>query len=166
MRRHLMFTAPLLAVLAACGTRPPAAPPPSPPPPAGGPPPRATLAAEAARLAEFFRGTPVVFAMSADGVLRVSVPRGNSFEPGSFRVKPALGAVLERLARSQAASGSRFKVAAPADVAGRGGSLPGERALSVRDYLVGHGLGVARVQAAGTAATDAVEITVTEVPGR
>jgi flagellar motor protein MotB len=157
MRRTLMFSAPLLAVLAACGTRP-APTPASGSPGTGGaapsPPPatRATLASEAARLAELFAGTPVVFAMQPDGSLRVTVPRKNSFDPGSIKVRPALGAVLERLARSPAA---------PPDVESRNSVLARERALSVRDYLIGQGVGVARLQAAGAVLPDQVEIVLT-----
>ena len=166
MRRTLMISAPLLAVLAACGTRPAPPPPASAPvprvaPPPPPPPPRPTLASEAARLSELFKGTPVVFAMQSDASLRVTVPRKNSFDPGSIKVRPALAAVLERLARSPAATGARFRVSAPPDVESRNSALARERALSVRDYLIGQGVGVARLQAAGAEQPDQVEIVLT-----
>jgi len=167
MRRTLIFSPPLLALLAACGTTRPLAPasPPQPSAPGGEPPTRATLASEAARLSELFQGTPVVFAMQADTSLRVTVPRKNSFEPGSSKVKPALAAVLDRLARSQAQGTVRFRVAAPNDGDARTTALARDRALSMRDYLLGQGIGVSRLQAASVAAaSDVAEISLTAPP--
>lgn len=161
MRRNLILSASLLAVLTACGTTRPTQGPSGSAPAAGAPPPRLTLASEAARLAELFRGTPVVFAMQADGTLHVTVPRKNCFEPGAIKVKPALAAVLERLARSPATSGGRYRVSAPPDVEARSSVLASERALSVRDYLVGLGVGLTRIQAVGAAQPDQLEIVLT-----
>src|SRR5690348_812753 len=70
---------------------------------AGAAAPRPTLSEEQRRLADLFRGTPVVFAMQPDGSMRVSVPLRYSFDPGRFAVKPPLGAVLDRVAKSQRA---------------------------------------------------------------
>lgn len=164
MRRTLILSAPLLAMLAACGTtRPPAGPPGSTPAPGapGSPVPRPTLASESERLGELFRGTPVVFGIQADGSLRVTVPRKNCFDPGAIRVKPALAAVLERLARSPAVSTGKYRVTAPPDVEARNSVLAGERALSVRDYLVGLGVGPTRIQTAGAVQPDLLEIVLT-----
>lgn len=161
MRRNLILSASLLAVLTACGTTRPTQGPSANAPAPGAPPPRPTLAGEAARLAELFRGTPVVFAMQADASLLVTVPRKNCFEPGAIKVKPALAAVLERLARSPATSGGRYRVSAPPDVAARNSVLANERALSVRDYLVGLGVGTTRIQAAGAVQPDQLEIVLT-----
>jgi hypothetical protein len=164
MRRTLIMSTPLLAVLSACGSIRPAAQGSSPlPVPGGDPQPaRPTLASESARMSALFQGTPVVFAMQGVNVLRVTVPRVNSFDPGSSKVKPALAAVLDRVARSQLQSGARFRVAAPADGDSRNSSLARERALSMRDYLLGQGIGVSRLQTASVAApSDPVEIVVT-----
>jgi outer membrane protein OmpA-like peptidoglycan-associated protein len=160
MRRTLLFTAPLIAVLAACGTRPapsvPVAAPPAPPPP--------TLGSEQRRLAALFEGTPVVFALQRDASLRVTVPLRYCFDPGLARVKRPLGAVLDRLAKSQARTGSSFRVAAPSDPGGRGIDLARERALATRDYLVGQHLAATRLQAAGGAQSEGIEIVVTDAP--
>ena len=77
----------LLAVLAGCGSQPTVR---EAVPGQVAPAPRATLAAEQRRLAELFRGTPVVFAMQNDGSLRVTVPLEFSFDRGRHAVKPPL----------------------------------------------------------------------------
>ena len=124
--------------------------------------PRPNLASEQVRLAELFRGTPVVFAMLQDGSLRATVPRRFSFDAGAVKVKPPLAAVLDRLARSQLQTGTRMRVGAPTDAPARVGPLAQQRAASVRDHLVGQGVGVARVQIASAVPADWVEIVVSE----
>jgi hypothetical protein len=165
MRRTLMITAPLLAVLAACGTTsspPPATPvAPSTPAPPPSPP---SLGSEQRRLAALFEGTPVVFAMQRDGSLRVTVPLHYCFDQGLSRVRRPLGAVLDRLAKSQLSTASTFRVAAPSDVGARGLDLARERALATRDYLMGQRLAPTRLQVAGVAQTEGIEIVVTDTP--
>ena len=168
MQRTLAITAVLIAALAACGT-PPASPPAAPvtapapvapgptatPAPAPGPlpaPARQTLAAEQRRLTELFRGTPVAFAMQADGALRVTVPLQFCFDRAAAVVKPPLAAVLDRLAKSQRDQGTRLRVAAAPDPgkgagAGAGGSaaalalaLARRLADTARDYLEAQGI--------------------------
>src|SRR5437899_7062291 len=77
--------------------------------------PKVTLLSEQRRLADLFRGTPVVFAMQPDGSLRVGVPLKYSFDDGQTVVKPPLAAVLDRVARSQRTQKTRLHVAAPTD---------------------------------------------------
>lgn len=169
MRNSRFIAAPLIALLAACGTPKPA-PTAAPASPASGPAAsvpiapalRATLASEQVRLSELFRGTPVTFAMQQDGSLRATVPRRYSFDAGEVKVKPPLAAVLDRLAKAQLAATSRLRVSAPADPQARGSALARDRAFSVRDYLQSQGIASTRLQAAGVAQTDLVEIVVTE----
>lgn len=149
-------------MLAACGTRPAPATSSIPAAAAPAPPSQTTLASEQVRLAELFRGTPVVFGMQQDGSLRVTVPRRFSFDAGAIKVIPALAAVLDRLARSQLQAGSRLRVSAPSDPGARGPALALDRALSVRDYLMGQGIAATRLQVAGGAQAEQVEIVVTE----
>lgn len=159
MRRLLLTTAPLIAVLAACGTRPaPAGPalPAQPPPP--------SLGSEQRRLAALFEGTPVVFAMQRDGSLRVTVPLRYCFDRDQARVKRPLGAVLDRLARSQAATASTLRVATPSDPGAPGLELARERALATRDYLMGRRLAASRLQVAGVSRTEGIEIVVADPP--
>lgn len=164
MRRALVLTLPLFAALAACGTRP-AAPPVAPLPAPAGPPsaqPRGTLVTEQLRLAELFRGTPVVFSLQQDGSLRATVPRRFSFDAGAAQVKPPLAAVLDRLARSQRLAASRFRIAAPADPEVRSSALARERAASARDHLVAQGIAAPRIQAVAASQSELVEVIVTD----
>ena len=189
MHKTLAIAAVLIAALAACRT-PPASTPstqvpstaPSPvsPGPAAAPvpmpapapaQPRQTLASEQRRLAELFRGTPVVFAMQADGALRVTVPLQYCFDRAAVVVKPPLAAVLDRLAKSQRDQGTRLRVAAAPDPDKDGAeALARRRADSARDYLEAQGIKANRLMAAsltrvtgtGAAAGAGVEILVSE----
>jgi outer membrane protein OmpA-like peptidoglycan-associated protein len=126
---------------------------------------RVTLASEQVRLAELFRGTPVVIAMQSDGGLRVAVPLQFSFDPASAVVKPPLGAVLDRLARSQHNETTRLRLKAGSDAGAADPALARGRAESTRDYLVAHGIAASRITLAG-AAKEGVEIVVAEAPAR
>lgn len=179
MKISLLFTAALLAGLAGCagkstapapaapGATPSAAAPTSPAAstaPASTPvPPRPALAAEQKRLAELFKGTPVVFSMQADGSLRVEVPLSFCFDRGSFVVKPALAAVLDRLARSQRGDTTKLKVSAAGDTATSNPNLLRDRAASARDYMVARGVNATRIVLANGAPGEGIEIVVTEV---
>ncbi len=151
----------LAAVLAGCGSQPAVR---EAVPGQVAPAPRATLAAEQRRLAELFRGTPVVFVMQNDGSLRVSVPLEFSFDRGRHVVKPPLGAVLERIAKSQRHEATRVMVAAPADPNTRGLKLATERATSARDFMVGHGVDATRFTITALGGGDSVVVVVAEAP--
>lgn len=154
----LRLALPLLVslVLAACASRPvqqgplPSAPPPV--APAKAPP----LAAEQKFLNEWFSGTPVQIGAQDDGALRVAVPLRNSFDPGQAKVKPALGAVLDKVSTSlKRQPGAKIEVAAPADASS--GTLAPERSDSVRDYLVAKGVRASRISR-GASARSLVEL--------
>lgn len=160
----------VLALAGCAALRPAASPQPGAAPPSAAapattaptPPPRASLAAEQRRFAELFRGTPVVFAMQADGSLRVTVPVRYSFDKGRYAVKPALAAVLDRVAWSQRAEATRLRVTAPADPQSNGLPLGTERATSARDYMVGRGVDARRFSIAATRGGDEVVIVVAD----
>jgi outer membrane protein OmpA-like peptidoglycan-associated protein len=150
MRRLLLITFVLLGVLAGCATAPH---------PAPG---KVPLGDEQRRLAELFRGTPVVFQMQSDGSLRVEVPLRFSFDHGASVVKPPLAAVLDRLASSQRTQPTRLHVAAPADPGARNAAvLARDRTASTRDYLVAHGIAPTRLVAA-SASSDQIEIVIVD----
>lgn len=128
------------------------------------PPAPPSLGDEQRRLTALFEGTPVVFAMQRDGSLRVTVPLRFCFDPERSRVRPPLGAVLDRLAKSQLNAASSFRVAAPSDPGARGLELARERALAARDYLIGQRLASSRLQVAGVAQSEGIEITVSNGP--
>lgn len=124
---------------------------------------RSRLVIEKLRLAELFRGTPVVFVLQADGSMRVEVPLQFSFDAGKSIVKPPLAAVLDRIATGQRNEATRIAVSAPGDAGAKAAvSLVTERAASVHDYLVAHGLADARVSIAPGAAPGSVRIVVAD----
>jgi outer membrane protein OmpA-like peptidoglycan-associated protein len=128
--------------------------------------PKVTLLAEQRRLADLFRGTPVIFEMQPDGSLRVGVPLKYSFDDGRSAVKPPLAAVLDRVAKSQRTQKTRLRIAAPADASPGNAQLAKERAASTRDYLVAHGVKVTRFAALTPADNGNVEIIVAETQQR
>lgn len=158
----LPFLLALLALIAGCAT-PTAAPPgasPGTPGSADGTaapsrplsPTVSPLVSEQRWLDEWFRGTPVVIAMSDINTLTVDVPLVNAFEPGSSGLKPALAAVLDRVATSLRRQPSmRVSIAAPPDAAGPNATLATARANQVRGHLVSRGVPATRMAAVGTA---------------
>ena len=126
---------------------------------------KAHLAIEKLRLAELFRGTPVLFVLQPDGSLRVEVPLNFSFDAGKAAVKPPLAAVLDRVAAGQVQEVTQIVVRAPADPAAKSSAtLLGERAANVRDYLVARGLAETRVVVSGPAGAAVVRLVVTDMP--
>ena len=160
MRLHVATL--LLGALAGCTTAPAPAPPPAPVSAAKSTPTRAMLAAEQRRLADLFRGTPVIFALQPDGSLRVEVPLRYCFDSGRSGVKPPLAAVLDRIARSQRDAPTRLLVSAPADPAAKGLALATERAVSTRDYMVERGVAATRFAISALARGGVVRIVVAD----
>ncbi|MEW6704419.1 MAG: OmpA family protein [Pseudomonadota bacterium] len=160
MERRLLLSALAAAALTAgCATSTQAPPVQQAPGTAPSAPPVTVLSLpdEQRRLAELFRGTPVVFEMTSEGSMRVEVPLKFSFDKGRAVVKPPLAKVLDYLAPSARAPGMRARVAAPGD--GRNaGQLARERAASARDYLVGKGVPAAHFAAVNGAPAEAIEI--------
>jgi len=125
---------------------------------------KAHLAIEKLRLAELFRGTPVLFVLQPDGSMRVDVPLNFSFDAGKSVVKPPLAAVLDRVAAGQLQEVTQIVVRAPTDAAAKSPTLLGERGASVRDYLVAHGLAPARITVSGSTGAAVVRLVVTDMP--
>jgi len=125
---------------------------------------KAHLAIEKLRLAELFRGTPVLFALQPDGSMRVEVPLNFSFDTGKAVVKPPLAAVLDRVAAGQLQEVTQIVVRAPTDATAKSPTLLGERGASVRDYLVARGLADTRVVVSGPAGAAVVRLVVTDTP--
>ena len=162
-------TAPSSAPVAANGSAAPSASQVSPRQPAPSPATKAAstkahLAIEKLRLAELFRGTPVLFTLQPDGSMRVDVPLNFSFDAGKAVVKPPLAAVLDRVAAGQLQEVTQIVVRAPTDAAAKSTTLLGERGASVRDYLVARGLADTRVIVSGPAGAAVVRLVVTDSP--
>lgn len=151
MRMALAMAA---AVCGCTSTGPPPAPPPAVPPSAEE---HAALTAalgiERRWLRSWFAGTPVAIAQRRDGVLTVDVPHEFCFDAGRADIKPALGAVLDKVADSlrRRSAANVSLLAAPGDVPGAT-PLALRRAAAVRDRLLARGVAATRM-AAPTAAT-------------
>lgn len=159
----------LAAGLAGCTTPPPrpqattkpAAPAPHPPaaavqapvpamPPAP-PPPPPELAPEARWLNEWFGSTPVTVTLDDQGLVRLSVPGAHSFAAGAASPKPALKAVLDRVAQSLGRKpNAKVMVTVPPGATGR--------EAAVRSHLLAQGLAAWRISvlAGANAATELV----------
>lgn len=122
-------------------------------PPASGPAPNArTAAAEALAieqrwLQDWFRGTPVRISQRNDGTLAVDVPREFCFDTGRSQVKPALGAVLDKVAESlRRRPGTRLTLlSAPGDTGAAAPALALQRATGVQRHLRDRGVALARL---------------------
>jgi len=168
---------PLLVALSLCGcvsgpsstssaslSGPPAAPPPTAPAPPPTPAQQrtaaaSTLAIERQWLASWFKGTPVVVAQRPDGAVVVDVPREFCFDPGRDAVKPALAAVLDKVAESlrRTSIAELHLIAAPGDASGSA-TLGMQRATRVHDYLRSRGVPAGRLAKPSTAAGAAVQL--------
>jgi outer membrane protein OmpA-like peptidoglycan-associated protein len=105
------------------------------------------LATERQWLESWFKGTPVRIAGRADGsAIDIEVPREFCFDTGGTAVKPALAAVLDKLAESlRRTPFARVPlIAAPADVVAVP-ALALQRAQQVRDTLHSRGIAEARL---------------------
>jgi outer membrane protein OmpA-like peptidoglycan-associated protein len=164
MRIPLFIVLMLLGWLAACGTAPAPTPRPASPPAtaASSAATKAALAAEQRRLADLFRGTPVVFALQPEGSMRVEVPLRYCFDQGRVAVKPPLAAVLDRVARGQRNQTTRLTVTAPTDPGATGLQLATDRAVSTRDHLVERGVAATRISISTVARGGAVKIVVAD----
>lgn len=133
---------------------PPGARPASPRPPS-------PLAAERQWLQSWFRGTPVQIAQQGEGPLAIEVPREHCFDPGRPQIKPALGAVLDKLAESlrRLPQARVVQLAAPAD-AGGSTALAQQRAHQLRLRLLARGIAPTRLLASSVSAGAAVQLRV------
>jgi outer membrane protein OmpA-like peptidoglycan-associated protein len=104
-----------------------------------------SLSVERDWLRAWFEGTPVVIEQRGEGPLSVQVPLAFSFEPRRATVKPALAAVLDKLAQSLRRSRAALPLlAAPADPAGSP-ALAVQRATAVRAHLLSRGVPMAQL---------------------
>lgn len=116
------------------------------------------LAVERDWLRSWFDGTPVSIAQRDEGPLSVEVPLAFSFEPRRRAVKPALAAVLDKLAQSLRRTGALLPgLAAPADADGPP-ALALQRAGAVRAYLLSRGVPLAQLGAPAVAQAAAVQL--------
>lgn len=138
-------------IFSAPGSNAPADPNAAPRSPAPGSPSATALATEQRFLEDWFRGTPVVIAAQPPVTLQLDVPLANSFDAGKADIKPALNAVLDRVAQSLLRQNAgRINITAPADVSGNA-ALAQSRAQRVREALGMKGIAATRVALAESA---------------
>jgi outer membrane protein OmpA-like peptidoglycan-associated protein len=133
----------LLAVVVGCTSTPPSSSTSSPAPtPAPAPTPDqraaapAHLAAERQWLSSWFKGTPVKIRQVDENAIAIDVPREFCFDQGASKVKPALGAVLDKMTQSlqRVPIAQVTLIAAPAD-AQVNNELALKRATQVQQHL-------------------------------
>ena len=158
----------LLAVFIVCGCASAPAPvPPAPTTPSQRADVLSALAVERQWLGSWFRGTPVQIVQRNDGVVSVDVPLEFCFEPGQRRIKPALGAVLDKVAESlgRVRLAHVVLVAAPADPGGSP-ALALQRAVEVHDQLRSRGVPAERLGKPSAAAAPQVQLRLDTAPVR
>ena len=162
--RHLVL-APLFALaLCACSSVPP----PVPPGPVTADERTAVASAltvERQWLASWFRGTPVVIDQRNDGAVSVVVPREFCFDRGQSTLKPALAAVLDKMAESlrRVPQAGVPLIAAPDDAAGSS-PLALQRATRIQDHLRGRGVPGVRLGKPAAATAAAVQLRMEAAP--
>jgi len=155
-----------LAGCAAPGRTPdaaPAAPPTAAPGPQAGRP--TALMLERQWLQSWFKGTPVQINQRGDGPVSVDVPLAFCFDPGRSQVKPALAAVLDKVAESlrRAPQTRLVRLAAPGDGA-EADRLAGQRAARLRSHLLSRGAPSSQLVAPTTATAQAVQLVIDAMP--
>lgn len=170
MRRRFPVLPALLAllVLTGCASAPPAPPAPTAPAtPAQRSDVLSALAVERQWLGQWFRGTPVQVVQRGNGALSVDVPLEFSFDPGRNRIKPALAAVLDKVAESLGRVPMAYValVAAPADPTGAP-TLALERAARIQDHLRSRGVRAERIGKPSAASAPTVQLRIESAPVR
>jgi outer membrane protein OmpA-like peptidoglycan-associated protein len=119
----------------------------------------ATLAVERQWLQSWFKGTPVVIAQRNEGTLSIEVPRDFCFDPGRSNVKPALAAVLDKLAESlRRVSITRLTLIAAPEDATAATPLGLERATQVQKQLQSRGVSTSRLAKPSVATAASVQL--------
>ena len=157
----------LAGLLAACASTTTTAPPPAAAPstPAQRTQVAEALAVERQWLGSWFKDTPVKVAQRGDGAVSVEVPREFSFDTGRSSLKPALAAVLDKVAESlrRVPQAQVALVAAPDD-AEVATPLATQRAERIREHLRSKGIAASRLGRPSPAATAAVQLRLIAAP--
>jgi outer membrane protein OmpA-like peptidoglycan-associated protein len=120
---------------------------------------QAALDVERQWLQSWFQDTPVSIGQRSDHAVTVNVPREFCFDPGRNIVKPALAAVLDKVAESlrRRPLARLALLAAPGDAADTA-PLAMQRALKVQSHLLSRGVPAARIAKPTTTSTAAVQL--------
>jgi outer membrane protein OmpA-like peptidoglycan-associated protein len=125
------------------------------------------LAVEQRWLQDWFRGTPVRIAQRSDGTLAVEVPREFCFDAGRSQIKPALGAVLDKVAESlRRRPGTRLTLlSAPGDATASAApaTLALQRATGMQRHLRERGIAPGRLAEPAADGQAAVQLRIAAV---
>jgi len=123
------------------------------------------LAVERKWLASWFDKTPVVIGQRSDGAVTIDVPRDFCFDRGRSAVKPALAAVLDKVAESmrRVPSAQLPLLAAPEDGSGTA-KLALQRSTEIVEHLRGRGVNAARLGKPSATTVAAVQLRIEAVP--
>lgn len=123
------------------------------------------LTVERQWLNSWFRGTPVVIGQRNDGAVTIVVPREFCFERGQSTLKPALVAVLDKVAESvrRVPQAGLPLVAAPDDGAAAS-PLALQRAARIEEHLRSRGVPVVRLGKPSVATVAAVQLRMEAAP--
>ena len=118
-------------------------------------------------LQSWFKGTPVRIVQHDDGAVGIDVPREFCFDSGRNSVKPALAAVLDKLAESlrRTPPARLDRVAAPGDSAAPS-ALALQRATQVRRHLLSRGVPAAQLGEPSATSAAAVQLRMALAPQR
>lgn len=115
----------------------------------------AALGVERQWLQSWFKDTPVRIAQRSDGAVTVDVPAAFCFDVGRSTVKPALAAVLDKVAESmRRVPTMRLPLLAAPEGAPGSAPLAAQRALQMQKHLLNRGVAAARL-GPPTASTEA-----------
>lgn len=119
----------------------------------------AALTVERRWLQSWFDGTPVAIVPRDGNSISVDVPREHCFDPARTRIKPALAAVLDKVAQSmlRLPYSHLALVAAPEDATGKG-RLAVKRAAQIQRHLRSAGIPAARLGKPSAATAAAVQL--------
>ncbi len=123
------------------------------------------LTVERQWLGSWFKGTPVAIAQRNDGAVTIDVPREFCFDRGQSTLKPALAAVLDKLAESlrRVPRAGLPLLAAPDDVKGIT-PLALQRAARIQDHLRSRGVPAVRLGKPAATTVAAVQLRMEAAP--
>ena len=123
------------------------------------------LVVERQWLQSWFQGTPVLITQSPTGAVTVEVPREFCFEPGRTRLKPALLAVLDKVAQSLRRQPlARLSLLAAPDDATGASTLAVQRAAELHKHLLSRAVPAASLARPTATTAAAVQLRMDATP--
>ncbi len=120
----------------------------------------AELVVERQWLQSWFEGTPVTISLRGTHSMTIDIPRQHCFDTGSTRIRPALAAVLDKLAQSlrRLPYSNLAMIAAPEDGGAGRKSLGVQRATRIQRHLRSIGVPAAKLGKPSVTTAEAVQM--------